>query len=125
MIPGEYFLTDEPVVANADREAAELEVANVGDRPIQVGSHFHFFEVNRFLRFERSKAFGMRLNVPAGTAVRFEPGDHKRVSLVALGGACKVYGLNALTSGAAGSADKGDHKRAALILAKSKGFLDI
>ena len=79
MIPGEYVLADGEVVANEGRRTDELEVANVGDRPIQVGSHFHFFEVNRALRFDRARAFGMRLNIPAGTAVRFEPGDTKRV----------------------------------------------
>ena len=99
MIPGEYLLADGEVVANRDRETVELTVANTGDRPIQVGSHFHFFEVNRALRFERSRAFGMRLNVPAGTAVRFEPGDEKRVTLVAFAGARTVFGLNALTEG--------------------------
>ena len=87
MIPGEYFLAADPVVANAGRRTVELEVANAGDRPIQVGSHFHFFEVNRSLRFDRARAFGMRLNIPAGTAVRFEPGDDKKVTLVELGGA--------------------------------------
>src|SRR5438477_12462667 len=100
MIPGEYFLAPCPVVANMGRRTQELEVANTGDRPIQVGSHFHFFEVNRALRFERAKAFGMRLNIPAGTAVRFEPGDAKRVTLVALAGTRQVFGLNNLTDGA-------------------------
>ena len=99
MIPGEYLLGDGDVVANADRRTVELTVANTGDRPIQVGSHFHFFEANRALRFDRAQAFGMRLNIPAGTAVRFEPGDEKRVTLVELAGARKVYGLNALTEG--------------------------
>jgi urease subunit beta len=74
-------------------------VANLGDRPIQVGSHFHFFEVNRNLRFDRESAFGMRLDIPAGTAVRFEPGDEKEVELVALGGERVVHGLNRLTEG--------------------------
>ena len=100
MIPGEYFLAEGDVVANAGRETVEMAVTNTGDRPIQVGSHFHFFEVNRALRFDRARAFGMRLNVPAGTAVRFEPGDEKRVTLVALAGARQVFGLNALTEGA-------------------------
>src|SRR5215469_12295122 len=99
MIPGEYLLGDGDVVANEGRRTVEIVVANRGDRPIQVGSHFHFFEVNRALRFDRAAAFGMRLNVPAGTAVRFEPGDEKRVTLVELAGARKVYGLNALTQG--------------------------
>ena len=75
MIPGEYLLGEGDIVANAGRRTLELTVANTGDRPIQIGSHFHFFEVNRALRFDRAQAFGMRLNVPAGTAVRFEPGD--------------------------------------------------
>lgn len=100
MIPGEYVLGDGDIVANAGRRTVELTVANTGDRPIQVGSHFHFFEVNRALKFDRAQAFGMRLNVPAGTAVRFEPGDEKRVTLVELAGARRVFGLNALTDGA-------------------------
>ena len=99
MIPGEYRLGDGDIVANEGRATVELTVANTGDRPIQVGSHFHFFEVNRALRFDRTKAFGMRLNVPAGTAVRFEPGDEKRVTLVEIAGAKRVYGLNALSEG--------------------------
>ena len=99
MIPGEYLLGDGDIVANAGRRTVELTVANTGDRPIQVGSHFHFFEVNRALRFDRAPAFGMRLNVPAGTAVRFEPGDEKRVTLVELAGARKVFGLNGLAQG--------------------------
>jgi urease subunit beta len=99
MIPGEYRLAEDPIMANAGRRTVELTVANTGDRPIQVGSHFHFFEVNKALRFDRSLAFGMRLNIPAGTAVRFEPGDEKRVTLVELGGHREVYGLNALTEG--------------------------
>src|SRR5690242_7606134 len=101
MIPGEYLLGDGDIVANDGRRTVELTVANTGDRPIQVGSHFHFFEVNRALRFDRAQAFGMRLNVPAGTAVRFEPGDEKRVTLVELSGARRVFGLNALTEGVA------------------------
>jgi|SRR5580704_5639796 urease beta subunit len=123
MIPGEYFLATDPIVANADRRTLELEVANAGDRPIQVGSHFHFFEVNRALRFDRAQAFGMRLNVPAGTAVRFEPGDDKKVTLVALGGASEVYGLNGLTNGLANPSNEQDNRRrAACEAAKSQGF---
>ena len=99
MIPGEYLLEGGDIVANAGRRTVELTVENTGDRPIQVGSHFHFFEANRALRFERAPAFGMRLNVPAGTAVRFEPGDAKRVTLVELAGARLVFGLNGLTDG--------------------------
>jgi len=99
VIPGEYLLESGDVVANAGRPTVELSVENTGDRPIQVGSHFHFFEANRALRFDRAQAFGMRLNVPAGTAVRFEPGDAKRVTLVEFAGARRVFGLNGLTDG--------------------------
>jgi urease beta subunit len=102
MIPGEYLLGEGDIEANAGRRTVRLTVANTGDRPIQVGSHFHFFEANRALRFERRQAFGMRLNVPAGTAVRFEPGDEKVVTLVELAGAREVYGLNGLTDGPVG-----------------------
>ena len=118
MIPGEYILETSPVTANANRRTVELEVANTGDRPIQVGSHFHFFEVNRALRFDRAQAFGMRLNIPAGTAVRFEPGDTKRISLVELGGSATVYGLNALTNGPANDSTR----PMALEHAKTEGF---
>ena len=100
MIPGEYILAEPDIVANEGRETVELTVVNTGDRPIQVGSHFHFFEVNKALSFDRRRAFGKRLNIPAGTAVRFEPGDDKKIKLVRLGGAAKVLGLNALTTGA-------------------------
>jgi urease beta subunit len=106
VIPGEYILAEAPIEANVGRRTVELIVANTGDRPIQVGSHFHFFEVNKALRFDRARAFGMRLNIPAGTAVRFEPGDEKRVALVELGGRREVYGLNALTDGPATEAAK-------------------
>jgi len=99
VIPGEYLLGEGDIVANQGRRTVELVVANTGDRPIQVGSHFHFFEVNRALRFDRGQAFGMRLNIPAGTAVRFEPGDEKRVTLVELAGARQVFGLNGLSNG--------------------------
>ncbi len=99
MIPGEYFLADGDIIANEGRRTVELTVANTADRPIQVGSHFHFFEANRALRFDRAPAFGMRLNIPAGTAVRFEPGDEKRVTLVEMAGARRMFGLNALTQG--------------------------
>jgi urease subunit beta len=111
VIPGEYVLGDGDIVANQGRRTVELTVTNTADRPIQVGSHFHFFEVNRALRFDRAQAFGMRLNVPAGTAVRFEPGDEKRVTLVELAGARRFFGLNALTEG--GSRDQALAKLAA------------
>ena len=123
MIPGEYLLAADPVVANAGRRTAEVEVANVGDRPIQVGSHFHFFEVNRKLRFDRARAFGMRLNIPAGTAVRFEPGDNKKVTLVELGGAAQVFGLNGLTNGPANAfVEQSVQKKSACQAARSQGF---
>jgi urease beta subunit len=99
MIPGEIFPADEPILINAGRATTEIEVTNSGDRPIQVGSHFHFFEVNRALRFDRGAAYGMRLDIPAGTAVRFEPGESRQVALVALGGRRVVRGLNGLTDG--------------------------
>ena len=107
MIPGEYILGEGDIEANAGRRTVDLMVANTGDRPIQVGSHFHFFEVNRALRFERGKAWGMRLDVPAGTAVRFEPGDEKAVTLVELAGALEVHGLNGLADGRVDAARRG------------------
>ena len=105
MIPGEYFLEAEPIEINAGRTTRRLTVSNRGDRPIQVGSHCHFFEVNRSLAFDRTQAYGMRLNIAAGTAVRFEPGDSREVELVALGGTRTVHGLNALTNGALDAAE--------------------
>jgi len=101
MIPGEWKLRQEDVVCNAGRRVCRLAVLNAGDRPVQVGSHFHFYEVNEALRFDREAAFGMRLNVPAGSAVRFEPGDARTVELVAFGGKREVYGLNRRTNGRA------------------------
>lgn len=100
MIPGEYLLAGEPIELNAGRATRRVEVANTGDRPVQVGSHFHFFEVNRCLLFDRTAAYGMRLNVASGTAVRFEPGDTREVELVAIGGSREVIGLNRLVDGA-------------------------
>jgi urease subunit beta len=99
MIPGEYILQPDAIIANAGRTTATIVVVNTGDRPVQIGSHFHFFEVNRQLQFNRSAAFGMRLNIPAGTAVRFEPGEEKEVQLVTFGGAQKVFGFNNLVNG--------------------------
>ena len=102
MHPGEYFLDTEAgdIQANVGRQTATAIVRNTGDRPIQVGSHFHFFEVNRALEFERDAAYGMRLNIAAGTAVRFEPGEEKEVTLVEYGGARTVFGHNGLVNGA-------------------------
>jgi urease subunit beta len=99
MVPGEYFLKEDAIEANRARATSRVVVTNRGDRPIQVGSHCHFFEVNRALDFDRDSAYGMRLNIPAGTAVRFEPGDSKEIELVALGGTRTVFGINGLVNG--------------------------
>lgn len=101
MIPGEIIPAEDaaPLLANLDLETKTLVVANTGDRPIQVGSHYHFFETNEVLRFDRAASRGFRLNIPAGTAVRFEAGDSKEVELVALAGMREVFGLNAKVNG--------------------------
>jgi urease subunit beta len=93
MIPGEYFIADGEIELNKGRKTAKLTVSNTGDRPIQVGSHYHFFETNPALKFDRKKARGMRLNIAAGTAVRFEPGQTRDVELVAIAGTRTVYGF--------------------------------
>ena len=98
--PGEIKLGEGDVVLNAGRESVTVAVTNLGDRPVQVGSHYHFFEVNPELQFDRAASFGMRLDIAAGTAVRFEPGEEREVGLVAFGGERVVYGLNRLTEGA-------------------------
>ena len=99
MIPGEYLLENDPIEINAGRATATVAVTNRGDRPIQVGSHCHFFEVNRALVFDRPTAYGMRLDIAAGTAIRFEPGDSREVTLVAIGGRRQVIGINGLANG--------------------------
>jgi urease beta subunit len=99
MIPGEYLLESDPIVANKGRDEATLLVRHTGDRPIQVGSHYHFFEVNRALTFDREKARGMHLNVAAGTGIRFEPGEEKEVALVAFGGLRRIFGHQGKISG--------------------------
>ncbi|MCR4029626.1 MULTISPECIES: urease subunit beta [Flavobacterium] len=99
MIPGEIILKDSTIICNDSRETLTIKVTNTGDRPIQVGSHFHFFEVNRMMSFDREKAFGMRLNIIASTAVRFEPGEEKEVELTQFGGNQKIYGHNNLVDG--------------------------
>ncbi len=104
--PGEYLLAEGDLILNDKREVIELEVLNRGDRPVQVGSHYPFFETNPGLDFDRAAAFGYRLNIPAGTAVRFEPGERKRVQLVALAGERRVYGGNGWTSGPLDEAGK-------------------
>jgi urease subunit beta len=121
MIPGEMLPADGPgVERGSGREMVTLTVANTGDRPIQVGSHFCFFEVNRALRFDRERAFGMRLDVPAGTSVRFEPGDEREVRLVALAGRRVVHGFGGLTEGAL---DDPDVRARALARAAERGYL--
>lgn len=114
-----YLLADEPIEINAGRPTAAVTVTNTGDRAVQVGSHFHFFEVNRALRFPREQAYGMRLDIPAGTAVRFEPGHSRDVTLVAIGGTREVTGLNAL---APAPLDAPGAREAALAELDRRGF---
>ena len=99
MIPGEYEIQKGELVLNKGREKVKLSVANLGDRPIQVGSHYHFFETNSALEFDREASYGFRLNIPAGTAVRFEPGQTREIELVAYSGSREVYGFNAKVMG--------------------------
>ncbi len=99
MTPGEYFLESGDIAINVDRDTARTLVRHTGDRPIQVGSHYHFFEVNRALQFDRDVSYGMRLDIAAGTAVRFEPGETKEVALVAFAGNRIVWGHNGLVNG--------------------------
>jgi urease beta subunit len=114
-----YIPSAELVVINAGRPAITLPVWNTGDRAIQVGSHFHFFEANRALRFDREAAYGMRLDIPAGTAVRFEPGDRKEVTLITIGGTRRIHGLNGLTNG---SLDSPETRTEALTSMERRGF---
>lgn len=101
MIPGEYFISESgPIVANAGREAVSIEVTNTGDRPVQIGSHFHFYEANAGLEFDREAAKGKRLDIPSGTAVRLEPGDKRTVDLVDFAGNREVWGFNGKINGA-------------------------
>lgn len=102
---GGVVTADGPVEYNTGRKTISIKVRNRGDRPIQVGSHFHFFEVNRYLEFNREEAFGYHLNIPSTTAIRFEPGDEKQVELVAYAGKCRIIGFNDLTRGYAGGED--------------------
>jgi urease subunit gamma/beta len=117
--PGELVVPDEEIEINAGRREIALKVLNTGDRPVQVGSHYHFFETNRALEFNRSAAFGMRLAVPAGTAVRFEPGESKEVRLVEFGGTGELGGLNSLTEG---SRHTPETKERALHRARERGY---
>ena len=119
VLPGEIVPGEGNVKINENKSSIKLKVLNTGDRPVQVGSHFHFFEVNSELDFNRIDAFGMHLDIPAGTAVRFEPGESKEVQLVTFGGAAEVYGLNNLTNGSTSSEIK---KQEALHQAKIRGY---
>jgi len=99
MIPGEYFPSDEPIIANVGKSKISVSVQNTGDRPIQVGSHTHFFETNKALEFPREKSYGFHLNIPAGTSIRFEPGETKEIELTEFGGKKIVYGFSGLVNG--------------------------
>jgi urease subunit beta len=119
MIPGEYIIPGGNIECNVGRPTIKITVVNTGDRPVQIGSHFHFFEVNRLLQFERQKAFGMRLNIAAGTAVRFEPGEEKDVELVSFGGNKKIVGFSNLVNGDINE----ENTELALKKARDKNFL--
>lgn len=116
---GEIIPANRDIILNEGKKTVEITVANTGDRPVQVGSHYHFFEVNKCLSFEREKAYGYHLDIPSGTSVRFEPGEEKTVQLTALGGRQRVFGLNDLTCAMANE----DTKAASMEHAKIKGFL--
>jgi len=120
LVPGELRPGDGTVRINEGRPTAAVTVANTGDRPVQVGSHFHFFEVNRALAFDREAAFGMRLDIPAGTAVRFEPGERREVDLIAFGGNQRLTGLNGLTDGTVREGPDAETLRRA----EQRGFLE-
>ena len=120
MIPGEIIFKKEDIVGNEGRQTITLEVENSDKRPIAVGSHMHFFEVNKFMKFDREKAFGYKLDIPSGTVIRWEPGDKKTVTLIPFGGRQVIRGLNNLTNGQVTDFNKGQ----ALLNAKLKGFMD-
>jgi urease subunit beta len=119
MMPGEYILSTNPITCNENKKTINITVKNTGDRPCQIGSHTHFFEVNKALEFPREKAYGFRLNIPAGTSVRFEPGDSKEVELCEIGGKRIVYGFNGLTMGSLKSSPV---KNSSLQKARTLGF---
>ena len=119
MIPGEYKLKKEDLVCNQGKESITVKVTNTDDRPIAVGSHYHFFEVNKCLSFDREKAYGYHLDIASGTSVRFEPGEEKEVQLTEMGGRKRVFGLNDLTRAQTGE----DTKATSMETAKLKGFL--
>lgn len=116
---GEIMPMEREITLNEGKPVITVMVANIGDRPVQVGSHFHFFEVNRCLKFEREKAYGYHLDIPSGTSVRFEPGEEKEVQLTAIGGTRRIFGLNDLTCAQASGATK----ETAIKNAKLRGFL--
>lgn len=120
MIPGEIFYSGKEILLNDNRRTIKIKVINSGDRPVQIGSHFHFFEVNKILKFDREYAYGMKLDIPSGTSVRFEPGEEKEIQLVELGGKKRVFGLNELTQGQATETTKA----AAVNRAVLKGFIE-
>lgn len=125
---GGVISAEEPITYNELREAVRLKVCNTGDRPIQVGSHFHFFEVNRLLQFDRRRAFGRHLNIPATTAIRFEPGDEKQVELVPFGGKQRIIGFGGLVQGFAGVEDAPEYyptRSHALRRMKGHGYCDL
>jgi urease subunit beta len=117
MIPGEYFLSEDPIIANVGKSVITLDVKNTGDRPIQVGSHAHFFEINKALEFSRKKSYGFHLNIPAGTSIRFEPGDSKKIELTEFSGKKIVYGFSGLVNGSLS-----EKQNEALAKAKEQGF---
>ncbi|MBX0287133.1 urease subunit beta [Halomicroarcula sp. F28] len=121
LVPGELLTTDEPVEINADRETTSVTVENTGDRPSQVGSHFHFFEANPALSFDRAAAYGMRLDIPAGTAIRFEPGCEEDVDLVAIGGDRVVKGMGGLVDG---DLDDDEVRERAFERARDAGYME-
>jgi urease subunit beta len=117
LIPGEYIISDEPIIANPGRKTTRLQVSNTGDRPVQVGSHTHFFEVNKALNFQRVKAYGFRLNIPSGTSIRFEPGETKEVELTEFSGKRRVYGFGGLVNGSLAT-----NKASAISRARRRGY---
>lgn len=119
---GGYVCNRAAITFDADRPVTTLKVRNTGDRPVQVGSHFHFFEVNRALEFDRAAAFGLHLNIPSSTATRFEPGDEREVQLVPYGGKRAVYGFNNLVDGATAGSGAAAAKSKAVTLAGQRGF---
>ena len=120
MIPGEYFLSKNPILANVGKKTIKINVKNTGDRPIQVGSHTHFFETNKFLSFQRNKTFGFHLNIPSGTSLRFEPGDSRIVELTEYGGKKIVFGFNSLVNGKITK----KQKEISLLKLKKEGFME-